>query len=146
VDIRKIPLELLVPHEEYREERVLELLEEIRRDGYLMRPIAVSSLQRFGLNMYLIHDGHHRTECMRRLGLKYVTANVIDFGDETIQVRSWADGSTFPKEKVLELALSGRKVPPKVTKHVIVEDGRDVPFADNDLVEPRIFESLENLK
>ncbi len=144
--IEKIDLALLVPHEEYREEHVLELMEQIKEDGYQLRPIAVTSLKKHGKTGYLINDGHHRTEALRRLGVKRITANVIDFEDEMFVVKSWKDNRTYEKKEIITYALANKKFPTKTTKFVVVENGEEKPFMDNDRIEPKLGVKLEELK
>jgi len=144
--IEKIDLALLVPHEEYREEHVLELMEQIKEEGYLLRPIAVSSLKKHGKTGYLIHDGHHRTEALRRLGLDKIVANVIDFESEMFVVKSWKDDTVYKKSEIITYALTNKKFPTKTTKFVVVEDGEEKPFFNNDKVEPKLAVKIEELK
>lgn len=145
--IEKIEIKRLMPHEEYREDHVLEVLGWFKRDGYQLRPIAVYELKDFGYpEEYVIVDGHHRTETTIRLGLRYIMANKINYFDPRIVIESWHDGLKFTKEDVIKAALNKEKLPSKATKHMFALNGSMKPFQDNDFIEPRICTYLETLK
>jgi len=146
--ITKIEIDKLLPHEQTREDHIQELLDQITKDGFLMRPIAVFKTNIPGHSEhFIILDGHHRTGCLKRLGCKHIMANVVDIWDPAIKVGCWADlNKELPKEKIIELALSGKDLKPKTTKFIFCSGGQNAPFQDNDLVEPKIFTPLEELK
>lgn len=119
----------------------------LQTDGEQKRPIAVSDATNYGRpSYYLIHDGHHRTESLKRLGCKFIMANVIDFEDKKFRVLSWLDNHEIDKKVVIHVGLNGVKLAPKVTKHVIETDGKLLPFQDNDEIEPVTPTALEELK
>ena len=143
----KIPLDKLLPHELTREDHVQEIVNWIKTDGAQKRPIAVSDATKYGRpGYYIIHDGHHRTESLKRLGCKSIMANIINFDDKKFRVLSWLDNHEIDKELVIHVGLNGVKLAPKVTKHVIERDGNLFPFQDNDEIEPITPTSLEELK
>jgi ParB/RepB/Spo0J family partition protein len=79
MDVRDIALEKLVPSRNLRTEGtdVTELAESIREHG-LLQPIRVRPL---GGDMYQIIAGHRRLLAHRRLGLKTISAVVVDESD-----------------------------------------------------------------
>lgn len=143
LNIKKIEINKLIPHEDFREDHAVEVLGWFERDGFQLRPIAVHKLSE---GSFLILDGHHRTEAARRLNLKFVMASVLDYFDHMIVVESWDNGRVFSKEEIIQLATDGKKVPPKSTKHIIKINGQNMVFQDNDFVEPKIYTNLEALK
>jgi len=150
-EIVKIPIESLVPHEGLIERHVQKIFNEIKNDGFLKRPLAVSRLDKFGhRGKFLIHDGHHRTESLKRLGCKSVKATVIDFFDEKIKVRKYYNWEVdFPKEKVIELALNalnGGKLLPRRDRTFIEADGKLLKLQNNEMVEPARPTPLKELK
>lgn len=150
-EIIKIPIESLVPHEGLIERHVKKLLNEIKNDDFLKRPLAVSKLDKFGYKgKFLIHDGHHRTESLKRLGCKYVKATVIDFSDKNIIVRKYYNWDVdFPKEKVIELALNalkGGKLLPRRDRTFIKAGGKLLKLQNNEMVEPARPTPLKELK
>ncbi|PIP16808.1 MAG: hypothetical protein COX44_03385 [Candidatus Portnoybacteria bacterium CG23_combo_of_CG06-09_8_20_14_all_37_13] len=146
--IIKIPIEKLLPHENIFKNHFQKLFEEIKNDGFLLRPIAVSKLDNSGQPGYfLIHDGHHRTKSLKRLGCKYIMAKVIDFWSDKVKVFYYYQlDKEFPKEKVVQLALKRKNLKPRTTKHFILSGSEFLPFHDNDIVEPKICTSLNKLK
>lgn len=146
LNIKKIEINKLIPHERFREDHALEVLGWFKRDGFQLRPIAVHRLSEVYEGRFLILDGHHRTEALRRLNLKHVMANIVDYFDPRLRVEGWNDGSRFTKEEIIKIATNGGKLPPKSTKHVIRLGREKMPFQDNDFVEPMIYAPLKTLK
>ena len=107
-----LPLSILLPHEEVVEERVKELLASLKEEGQ-KKPILVER------NTFIILDGHHRVEGLRRLGKSSVKAVLVDYRDKRILVKSWREGERVTKRDVLRIALLGRRFPPKTSRHVM---------------------------
>lgn len=119
----------------------------LQDDGVQKRPIAVSDATKYGRPGYfLIHDGHHRTESLKRLGCRFIMANVIDFADKRYRVLSWLTSQEFSKKVIIESGLNGMKLASNMTKHVVEANGELLPFHDNDEIEPVIPTALEELK
>lgn len=112
-----VRLDELREHEQFDPEHLEELLQEIVRDGALKRPILVD------VRTGTIIDGHHRYNCMKRLGKRYVPAYLVDYLSEEIVVEPWENRPPVTKEDVLRAALTGRKLPPKSSKHMVRVDG-----------------------
>lgn len=144
--IKKIKLVDLIPHEQFREDHRAELAEMIKNDRVLKRPITVYDLGSYKPGKYMIIDGHHRTQALKSLGFAYVPANVIDYFDKRIIVRSWGVDMVWDKKEIVLSALEGKLLKPKATKHVIVRYKKESPFQDNDYVEPLINYPLDELK
>lgn len=110
VDIR-----LLHSHEQVEADLFERTLEEIKRDGYLKKPILVSR------DDYVILDGHHRYEALRALGCRRVPAYVIDYFSDAVQLGTWPDATVkdVTKEEVVRRGLEGELFPPKTTRHVV---------------------------
>lgn len=74
-------------------------------------------------------------------------ANVVDFWADKIRVFHYYQlDKKFPKEKVLKLALEGKNLKPRTTKHFIRLGTEFVPFRNSDIVEPKIYTPLNELK
>ncbi|MCS7127053.1 MAG: ParB N-terminal domain-containing protein [Thaumarchaeota archaeon] len=110
-------LDELREHEQYDPAHLEELLREIVRDGALKRPILVDA------RTMTIIDGHHRYNCMKRLGKRYIPAYLIDYSSEEIVVEPWDNKPPVTKEDVLRAALTGMKLPPKSSKHMVRVNG-----------------------
>ena len=114
VDIKR-----LKEHEETTDERIRLLSDDIERDGVLKRAIAVD----FKTNVIL--DGHHRLCALLKLNCTKIPVVFLNYDDPTIRVLPWRKGESVNKEVVRKAGLSGKKLPPKTTKHVI-EVGNEV--------------------
>jgi len=140
----------LVPHEGVIEEHILEIKSEMERDGFQLRPIAISRLDHLGTKWrgrYLIHDGHHRTAALKRLGCTSIMGSIFDYSDPRIKVFDYYDTSIpVPKEEVIRRATSGMEVTPRYDKHFIDNNGKLEGFHDNDLLEPPMKTPLSDLK
>ncbi len=140
-EIAKIDMRDLVPHEGVIEEHIQEVYNEMKRDGFQLRPIAISRLDAVGpkwKGKYLIHDGHHRTAALKRLKCTKIMGSIFDYSNPRIKVYGYYDTSiVVPKEEVIRRATSGMEVTPRYDKHFIDVDGRLEPFHDNDLLEPQ---------
>ena len=108
VDVKR-----LKEHEQTTDERIKSLSDEIERDGVLKRAIAVD----FKTNVIL--DGHHRLCALLNLNCKKIPVVFFNYDDPTIRVLPWRKGESVNKEIVRKAGLSGKKLPPKTTKHVI---------------------------
>ncbi len=110
----------LKPHERINEKHLEELIEEIRKDGVLKKPIVVD------FKTKVILDGHHRVEALKRLGCNLIPAALVDYFNESIVLDTWKDlnGKKPSKKDVIRNALQGLLFPPKTTKHMVMVDGK----------------------
>jgi hypothetical protein len=112
-----IDLEALKEHEQIRPDYLEELKNEIVSDGILKMPIAVDK------TTYIILDGHHRLHALRRLGCKRIPCILFDYQSPEIQVLPHREGETVTKEMIVKIALTGRRMPPKTSKHMVMIEG-----------------------
>ena len=149
-EIFKIKIADLVPHEGILDWHLKEIFEWMQRDGFQLRPIAVSRLDSLGdkwKGKYLIHDGHHRTAALKKLDCTQIMVSVFDYNNPRIKVFDYNNITIpVPKEEVIRRATSGMEVTPRYDKHFIDVDGRLEPFHDNDLLEPKRPTPLSQLK
>jgi hypothetical protein len=116
-EISLIDLDELKEHEQIRPEYLEELKNEILLDGILKMPIAVDK------RTYIILDGHHRLHALRRIGCKRIPCILFDYQSPEIEVLPQRGGETVTKELVIETALTGRRMPPKTSKHMVMIEG-----------------------
>lgn len=112
-----IDLEELREHEEIRPEYLEELKNQILSDGLLKMPIAVDQ------STYIILDGHHRLHALRRIGCKRIPVVLVDYQSSQIEVIPWREGERVTKEMIIETALSGKRMQPKTSRHMIRVEG-----------------------
>jgi len=113
-EILKIKMTDLVPHEGILDWHLKEIFEWMERDGFQLRPIAVSRLDSLGgkwNGKYLIHDGHHRTAALKKLGCTQIMISVFDYNDPGIKVFDYND-VTIPVPKLRQSARSAEAPSP----------------------------------
>ena len=111
-------IEDLKEHEEIRPEYLEALKNEILSDGILKMPICIDK------NTCIILDGHHRLHALKRLGCKKIPVVLVDYQSPEIEVIAWREGETMTKEKIIDTALSGKRMPSKTSKHMILLKGQ----------------------
>jgi hypothetical protein len=110
-------IEELREHEEIRPDYLETLKNEIMSDGILKMPICIDK------KTCIILDGHHRLQALKRLGYKKIPVVMVDYQSPGVKVIPWREGEMITKEKVIDTALSGKRMPSKTSKHMIVLNG-----------------------
>ena len=115
-----VPCELievrrLHAHEQVEPDLLERTIEEIKRDGYLKKPILVAQ------DDYVILDGHHRFEALRELGCQRIPCYLIDYFSDAVQLGLWPEATVrdVTKEEVVRRGLAGELFPPKTTRHIV---------------------------
>ena len=111
-------IEALREHEEIRPDYLEELKNEILLDGILKMPICIDK------KTCIILDGHHRLQALKRLGCKKIPCVLVDYQSPDIRVIAWREGEEITKERIIEIALSEKKMPSKTSKHMIILNGQ----------------------
>ena len=112
-----VDLVALKEHEQIRPEYLEQLKDEILSDGILKMPIAVDK------TTYIILDGHRRLHALKKIGCRRIPVILFDYQSPEIEVVPHRDGETVSKEMVIQTALSGRRMPPKTSKHMVMIEG-----------------------
>jgi L-serine kinase (ADP) len=125
-EFRLLPIARLRGHEEHDPAKVDELAREMLRTGRFVDPIWVAR------DSWVILNGHHRVEALRKLGLKRVPAWILDYDGEHVDLDRWAPGPPIEKREVLDRAHQGQPFPPKTTRHRLRVElpSRSVPLAE----------------
>jgi ParB-like chromosome segregation protein Spo0J len=132
-----LEIEELREHEEIRPDYLEALKNEILTDGILKMPICIDE------KTCIILDGHHRLHALKRLGCKRIPCVLVDYHSPDIRVIAWREGETITKDKVVDTALSGGRMPSKTSKHMIILDGE---WTHISAIEMIINVPLEKLK
>ncbi|MEM2429487.1 MAG: ParB N-terminal domain-containing protein, partial [Nitrososphaerales archaeon] len=86
-------------HEEIIPDVLIELENQIKRDGYLKHPVIVD------VNTYVVIDGMHRVVAVKRIGCRFIPICLVDYKNPNIAVYNWyrtiIGSSDF--EKVVEI-------------------------------------------
>ena len=109
-EIEKIKVNELNPHEAVIEENLLKVLNSLKTDKRLKKPLIVDR------DTKIILDGHHRAEAFKVLGLRKIPCLLVDYSSVRIEVRPHRNGNVS-KEEVIEKGLSDKVFHPKTSKH-----------------------------
>ena len=93
--------------------RLTRLLNELKSDGFLRKPIAVD------LNTLVILDGHHRFNSLKQLGCDIIPTYLFDYSMPEIVVYTRNDMQKITKEDVIRAGTTGNKLPPRSSKHMV---------------------------
>jgi len=117
-------------HEEIRPELLDSLVKEIQKDGFLRKPVLVEDRH------FVILDGHHRFEALKRIGCKKVPVYLVDYYDDAIYLTTWpgAKHTNVTKDEVLAMAKSGGLYPPKTTRHIVNVELKEVRVKISELM------------
>ena len=124
-------------HEEEDPFHLQSLRAEIESDGFLRMPIVVDR------HTNTIIDGHHRRHALRQLNCKKIPVIFINYDSCEVVAAVWRDGEEVTKDSVLNAALSGRRLTPKTTKHLVLING---VFKHISVIEEAIIIPLDRLK
>jgi hypothetical protein len=86
-DLRILPTEALVPHEDCDPRRIVRLSKRLEGDGMLKNPPVVASIP--GSNEYVILDGANRALSFVRLRIPHIIAQLVSYQDSGVEVDTW---------------------------------------------------------
>lgn len=89
------------------------LMKEMVSSGILRKAVTVDE------NTQVILNGTHRYEVLKLMGCRLIPVVYVNYNSPDIVVTCWRDNSQISKKEILEAGLSGRKLPPKSSKHLI---------------------------
>src|SRR3989339_1291666 len=82
-----VPVNKILTHEEFDSSRSDSLIEKFKKRGILTDPIIVASL---GEGKYLQLDGMNRLNCFKKLGIKTILCQIVDYNNqEEVILSSW---------------------------------------------------------
>ena len=85
--LKILPLESVLPHEEFDKRRARPLVRKLKEDKKLVNPIIVADL---GDEKYLQLDGMNRLSAFQMMKMSSILAQVIDYNDQsTVELASW---------------------------------------------------------
>jgi hypothetical protein len=121
--LKVFPLNQVLCHEEILPERVDQFFNYVMSYG-LNNPICIPAII-VDMNTKVIIDGHHRFYTLQRLGLQEVEMLFVDYMHDDIVIQS---SSNITKLDVIEAARSGQLLRPKLTRHLVFQNGKYVPI------------------
>jgi uncharacterized protein YqiB (DUF1249 family) len=127
----------LKEHEKIDLKHLEKLKKRIELDGVLKMGIVADKMYN------IIIDGHHRFTSLKKLGYRKIPVVFVDYYASEIIVRPWRDGMKVTKEMIVKAGLTGKKLPPKTSKHMIRINNR---LEHISILEEKINMPLERLK
>ncbi len=117
-----LDINTLRSHEEINRDRLSILVEEIKQDGCIKKPVVVENKH------FVILDGHHRTAVLKQLKAQRVPVFLVSYADKNIRVylRRRELAIKNIKEAVIEMGKSDNVFPHKTTKHLISNRPKNV--------------------
>lgn len=86
-DLRMLPTEALVPHEDCDPRRVERLSQRIRQEGRLKNPPIVTPIPDTG--NFVVLDGANRSAAFELLHIPHIVAQVVSYGDPGMVLDTW---------------------------------------------------------
>jgi hypothetical protein len=108
-DLRFVPVETLVPHEQHDEQRLRALVLKIREQAVLKNPPVVAPLTDNGVSRrrFVVLDGANRATAARAAGLPHMLVQVVRYPDPGVQLSTWYHALADIPRGALEQALAG---------------------------------------
>ncbi|MEJ2301441.1 MAG: hypothetical protein P8Y14_07970 [Anaerolineales bacterium] len=86
-DLRVLPVEQIIPHEEVDPRRADRLAQRIQIDGRLKNPPIVAAVP--DSDLYVVLDGANRTMALKQLGASHIIAQVVHYGQPGLVLDTW---------------------------------------------------------
>jgi hypothetical protein len=87
-NLRILPIDSLILHEDHDMQRTLPLVEKLRAQGILRNPPIVMPLND-GTNRYMVLDGANRVTSLRALEFPHIVAQVVAANDPHVNLQTW---------------------------------------------------------
>ncbi len=108
--LRVVPVDQILPHEQYDPERVADLTDRLAHDTYLVNPPVVTEWQ----GKYVVLDGATRTSAFTRLGYPHIVVQLVPHESEDLMLHTWYHAVCGPDPEALLSCL--RELPNVVLK------------------------------
>ena len=86
--LRIVPTNSLHPHEEHDSQRLLPLIDRLRRESVMLNPPIVAPMDDHS-GQYVVLDGANRTSAFSQLGFPHVLVQVVDYDSPYVQLETW---------------------------------------------------------
>ena len=111
-ELKLVSINDLIETEDHCKNRVLKLVEEIKKCGFWTVPIAIET------RMMAVMDGHHRLNAARHIGLTRVPCLSMTYENGGVLLKSWRDDVICSVESISAMVANSQKYPIKTTRHV----------------------------
>jgi hypothetical protein len=88
-DLRFVPVEALVPHEEHDEQRLQPLVRRLREEAVLRNPPIVAALPDDPGDRYVVLDGANRATAARLAGFPHMLVQVVRYEEPWVRLLTW---------------------------------------------------------
>ena len=90
-DLRFVPTDSVLPHEQPDEQRLQPLVQKIREESVLRNPPVVTVLTGNGSSgaRYMVLDGANRATAARAAGFPHVVVQVVPYDDHHVRLTTW---------------------------------------------------------
>ncbi len=85
-NLQLVPTDKVRFHEHPERNRTLRLMERVKKERFLRNPPIVADM---GDGDYLLLDGANRVSAFRELEYSHIPVQVVDYGDERVQLKGW---------------------------------------------------------
>jgi hypothetical protein len=85
-DLRIVPAEALLPHEEHDSQRSLPLIERLKIEDFIINPPVVAPV---GSTQFVILDGANRCHSFRALGYPHMLVQVSSYDSGQVELETW---------------------------------------------------------
>ena len=86
-DLRMLPAEKLIPHEDCDPRRVDRLRQRLSEDGILKNPPVAAPIP--GSDVYVVLDGANRALAFAAMGIPHITAQLVSYEDSGVEIDTW---------------------------------------------------------
>jgi len=87
-DLRILPLDSLILHEDHDNQRTLPLVERLRVQGVIRNPPIVMPLMD-GSDRYMVLDGANRVTSLQEMEFPHIVAQVVEAGNPNVNLQTW---------------------------------------------------------
>ena len=87
-DLRILPLDSLILHEDHDNQRTLPLVERLRVQGVIRNPPIVMPLMD-GSDRYMVLDGANRVTSLREMEFPHIVAQVVEPNNPNVNLQTW---------------------------------------------------------
>ena len=87
-NLRILPIESVILHEDHDNQRTLPLVEKLRAQGIIRNPPIVMPLND-GTERYMVLDGANRVTSLRELEFPHLVAQVVDANNPHVNLQTW---------------------------------------------------------
>jgi len=105
-ELRFVPVESLVPHEQHDPTRLAPLVKRILEEGRLRNPPIVAPLPGGGAPRYVVLDGANRAHAAQAAHLPHMVVHIVPYTDPPVRLSTWCHALGDTSRDHFENALS----------------------------------------